>query len=823
MKAFEKYLSSVNKPGRYIGQELNTIEKNHNSVDVTIALSYPDLYEIGMSNYGMSILYNIINRRKDALCERVFAVWDDFENVLRQHNIPIFSLETKTPLSQFDIIAFSLEYEFTYTNMLNILDLANIPIYASMRGEKDPIVIAGGTAMYNPEPVADFLDLVVIGEGEEIIEEIIDVFKVLKVKNAKRKEILETFKSIPGIYVPSLHSDGETVKRRYIKELKKDNYPLSPIVPYITITHDRLTAEIMRGCTQGCRFCQAGFISRPEREVPVDDVVSVASEGIRNTGWDEVSLLSLSASDHTKLNHIIKSLKSRLANTSISLPSLRGDAITQEFADVLKDVKRSTLTLAPEAGTERMRRVINKNISDDAISNSCEIAVKNGWQKIKLYFMIGLPTETSMDIEGIIDLVKRLRRITGRSALKVSISPFVPKPHTPFQRVAQDSLELIREKENFIISEFDKRRIELSWRRPEVSFLETVFSRGTRSLSKVIETAWRMGSRFEEWSEEFNFDIWKKAFDDTGVDPYPFTISLKDAELPWNFIDTGVRKEFLEKEEKWSLLEKRTPDCMKTSCYDCGVCDAEMLKRIRRIRAESYEQSDSHFGRRRKKSISFSSLSKKRIRVKFSKTGHLRFISHLDTIRLIMRAVGRANINVAYTKGFRKHPRIAFGPPLPTGVSGQKEYFDLFFEQPFSGEIKLLLNRVLPEGLQILDTRPVFIKAPSISKIVSLLYYRLQPIKINKEEINGLLKKDSLLVKRKKADKEIEFDIKPYIYSMEVKEDRLNVFIKFLPEGSVRIEEILSCLDIHNLSALTIERIEMFAEKDGKLVDPFDY
>ena len=819
----ERYLSSVIKPGRYIGRELNAVAKDHKSVDIKVALCYPDLYEIAMSNYGISIIYNLINSRKDALCERVFAVWSDFEKLLRRDRISIFTLETRTELSQFDIIGFSLEYEFTYTNMINILDLAGIPIYSKMRDEKDPIIIAGGTAMYNPEPVADFLDGIVIGEGEEIMGEIIDVLKALKAKKAKRKEILEAFRSIPGLYVPSLYSPDEIVKKRYIKELKKENYPSSPVVPYIPITHDRLTVEIMRGCTQGCRFCQAGFVSRPVRETPVDDVVSVASEGIKKTGWDEISLLSLSTSEHTRIHRIINALKSRLVNTSISFPSLRGDAITQEFVGVLKDVKKGSLTLAPEAGTERLRGAINKNITDDSILRSCEVAIRNGWKKLKLYFMIGLPTETSMDIEGIVDLTRRIKRIMGRGALKISISPFVPKPHTPFQWLAQDSMELIREKENLIIRELSKERVQLSWRKPEVSFLETVFSRGTRELSKVIEMGWKMGSRFEEWSEEFNFDIWRRAFDDSGIDPYRFTTSLKGDKLPWSFVDTGVRNEYLEMEARKAAAGEPTLDCRKVSCNNCGVCDQDEITKRGSIIQRETEEYSSQFGRKKKRSVTFSPLSKKRIRVRFSKAKPIIYISHLDTIRLISRAVRRANINVAYSKGFRKRPRISFGPPLPLGVFGAKECFDLFFEQPFSGEIGSMLNRVLPEGLKVLDVKPVFIKSPSISKIVSLLHYRIEPINIPQEKMNEFIEGEDIIVKRKKDDKEVEINIRPFIHSLNKHNDTVDIRIRCLPEGSVRIDEILSFFEVDRLGDMNIERIGMFAEKDGELIDPFDY
>jgi len=819
----ERYLFSVIKPGRYIGFEYNAVVKDWNSVDVTVALCYPDLYEIGMCNYGINILYSIINRRDDALCERVFAVWRDFENILREKRISLTSLETQTELARFDIIGFSLEYELTYTNMITILDLAGIPHYSESRGDKDPIIIAGGSAMYNPEPVAAFLDAVVIGEGEEVIEEIIDAYKELKKKRATRQEILQAFHDIAGVYVPSLHAKDETVQRRYVHELKEALFPLMPIVPYISITHDRLTVEIMRGCTQGCRFCQAGFVSRPLREVPLEDIVGVATKGIQKSGWEEVSLLSLSVFEHSRIHTVIKALQSKLRNTSISLPSLRGDAITQEFVESLKAVRRSSLTLAPEAGTERLRNSMNKHISDDAILQSCEVAAKNGWKKLKLYFMVGLPTETSMDIEGIIELVKRIRRITGRTALKISISPFVPKPHTPFQWMAQDSIRLLEEKEQYVRRGLEKSGIEISWRKPEVSFLEAVFSRGDRSLSRVIEMAWNLGSRFEEWSEEFNFSLWQKAFDATGLDPQRFAECLKGKDLPWGFVNTGVKDSFLEQEEKRALESRSSANCMQSPCRGCGVCNETELRKHNERITDRKKREHSVYGRRKKKQVLFSPLSKKRLRVKYEKARSLRFISHLDTIRLIVRALRRANIDVAYTKGYRKRPRIAFGPPLPLGMTGKQECFDLFFDHPFAGDIRSMLNSVLPKNLRILDSRPVFIKSPSLSRIVTLLQYRVGPVAIPEENIAAFLSEKEIMVKRKKGDGYIEFNMRPFVHSLEKSGEYLDILIRFLPEGSVRLSEVLSYLEISIENGIKQERIAQFAEKEGVFIDPFDY
>jgi radical SAM family uncharacterized protein/radical SAM-linked protein len=818
----EHYLCSVTKPGRYVDCEYNAVIKDHREVEVSIALCYPDLYEIGMSNYGINILYNIINGRDDALCERVFAVWTDCESVMRAHQLPMVSLETGTPLSDFDILGFSLEYELTYTNMLTVLDLAGIPLRAEQRSGRDPLVIGGGTAVYNPEPIAPFLDAVVIGEGEEVIGEIIDLVKELKRGGVTRNEVLRMLGAIPGVYVPAVHDGEIPVKRRYIRELKGNMYPSAPVVPYIAITHDRLTVEIMRGCTQGCRFCQAGFLTRPVREVPLDDIVERAVTGIKRTGWEEVSLLSLSASDHTRILQIIEALQSKLTNTAISLPSLRGDSITEDFASAVKAVRRSSLTLAPEAGREELRRSMNKDISDDAILSSCEVAMKHGWKKLKLYFMIGLPFETSMDVESIVELVRKIRGITGRMALKISISPFVPKPHTPFERFPQDSLYLLKEKERCIRQGLEKQRIEVSWRNPEVSFLEAVFSRGDRSLAEVIETAWRMGSRFEEWSEVFDFGIWQKAFDTCGIEPDNFRRALKGS-LPWSYIDTGVDREYLKKEVQKAEERVVTENCAQSGCRNCGVCDIEGRRKIEKKRVRVMQGSTPEYGRKRRKVTQVSPLSKKRIRVRYSKMGKLRFISHLDTIRLITRAIRRAQIHVAYTQGYRRRPRVAFGPPLPIGVTARSEYFDMLFEQPFSGDIAALLNGALPDLLRIQEAVPVFIKSPSLSKIISLLKYRVGPVEVSEERIRGFLAREKIPIMRTKDGEEVEIDIRPFIHSIERNGEHLDIGIRFLPEGSLRLDELLACFGVPLQDDLMKERVALQAEKGGVFVDPLKF
>ncbi|MEK6645958.1 MAG: TIGR03960 family B12-binding radical SAM protein [Candidatus Firestonebacteria bacterium] len=563
-------LPLVNKPVRYIGGEINSVLKSHSLVDVKIALAFPDVYEIGMSYLGFKIIYEIINSRQDCLAERVYAPWIDMELLLKEKNLPLFTLESYTPLSEFDIIGFSVQYEMNYTNILQILELGKIPIFAKDRNDSDPIVIAGGPCTSNPEPLADFIDVFVIGEGEEIINEIIDVYK--ENKNKTRKEILLALSKLSGIYVPSFYevkynSDGTIssitpkeenvplkIEKRIIKDLNTASYPVSQVVSLTEVIHDRLTIEIMRGCKRACRFCCAGSIYRPVRERNIEEIEKIAIEGIKNTGYNEISLSSLCTTDHSQIKEIIERLNTLFAPKyiSISLPSLRVDSFSVEIASLLQKVRKVGLTFAPEAGTQRMRDVINKNTTEEDLMKTIHTVYSSGWDLIKLYFMIGLPTEQEEDVREISSTVKKAIKI-GRSLnvkhpkINVSISSFIPKSHTVFQWEAQDKGETLRNKISIL------RRLlqgDIKWHDVNVSLLEAVFARGDRRLGKVLFAAYKLGCRFDSWAEHFKFLNWEKAFEECKIDPAFYANRKREYEeiLPWDHISYGVSKEGLKKE-----------------------------------------------------------------------------------------------------------------------------------------------------------------------------------------------------------------------------------------------------------------------------------
>lgn len=599
----------VRKPSRYVGGEVNSVYKDVAKIKVRFAFCFPDIYEVGMSCLGMQILYSLLNTDKYVWCERVFAPWPDMEKIMKDNGVKLFALESGDEIQNFDILGFTLQYELCYTNVLNMLKLADIPILSKDRKSLKNLVVAGGPCTYNPEPVADFIDIFLIGEGEELLPEVVNLYKDFKEKNGEKDNFLHEVAKIPGVYIPKFYDvdyndDGtlkafspkfsdipKVIEKRIINNVNDSFFPSKPVVPSTSAVHDRITYEIFRGCKRGCRFCQAGFICRPVREKSVEKISNDCKKIQENTGYDEISLSSLSSSDYSDLKGLIERMNRWALDkkVSVSLPSQRIDSFSEELAIGLMSVRKSGLTFAPEAGTQRLRDVINKNITEEMILQTCEIAFSHGWSRLKLYFMIGLPFETIYDVKGIAKLVEKISHLyrqvsksRKRLTLTVSVSAFIPKPFTPFQWAAQDSIESINFKQNLLKSLIKNRNVKLSWSDANTSFIEAVFARGDRNLSKVLVEALNQDMKFDSWSEHFNFEKWVKVFKKCGVNPDFYANRSRDENeiLPWEHISCGVTKKFFWREYKKAQLAKITPDCGKV-CSACGlqsICDYSKRK-----------------------------------------------------------------------------------------------------------------------------------------------------------------------------------------------------------------------------------------------------
>lgn len=772
----KEFLSIVSKPVRYLGQEIHSIRKDPAEVKLKFCLAFPDVYEVGMSHFGIQILYHILNGKKGVACERAFAPWVDMEKVLRKKKISLSSLESSTPLHQFDIVGFSLQYELCFTNVLNMLDLSDIPLFSKDRDDRFPLIIAGGPLTFNPAPVADFFDALVIGDGEEVVIEICDLASRWKEARAKKEDLLKSLSQLAGVYVPSLHREGQKIRKRVVADLNQAPLPSCPIVPYMKVVHDRLNIEIARGCKRGCRFCEAGFIHRPYRERSPEVIHEILHTSLKQTGYEELSLLSLSAGDYSSIGPLLSDLMDRYESkkVAVSFPSLRIERLVGHLAEEVKRVRKTGFTIAPEAGTERLRRVINKELDESILFQGVSDLFSKGWKNIKLYFMMGLPTEKEEDLKGILELTKKIAVLGERQKIhpniNVSVSTLVPKPHTPFQWESQIPLEEMKEKLHFIRDGVKKNHLQFKWQDPHLSFLEGIFSMGDRNLSQVLVEAFRLGCRFDGWSDQFRYPLWKEAFEKTGMDMDSHTRKRKFEDiLPWSFIETGMDAQFLWEEYQRGLKEKISPPCVREICHRCGICDGKTITVREGDPVEIKAPASMAKKDLRKKGM------KRKIRLKFRKVGEMRFLSHLELAHLFYRASKRADLPLCFSEGFHPMPRIIFATALPVGMESLTEIVDVECEgKTTPPEVMERLNQTLPPGVEIIDAEevPLFFHLSSLPH-PSVYWIPLDPL-LPKEEaipkIKKALDKKEFFVHQERDGKKRSVDIRPLIEKMEIKE-----------------------------------------------------
>ncbi|MCG2715671.1 MAG: TIGR03960 family B12-binding radical SAM protein [Candidatus Marinimicrobia bacterium] len=806
----------VEKPGRYTGNEFNARRKDFSKAQASIVLAYPDVYDVGMSYYGFQILYHILNREKTIIADRVYAPWTDFEQQLRVRSLALYGLESNAPVRQFDVLGFTLPYELTTTNVLNILDLSQISVLSEKRNDKDPIVIAGGTNAYNPEPLAPFIDVFVIGDSEDIIVPLVEFIAKRKKKGVPRQGILyEMIREFKGLYIPRFYTNqtisengfilprpiSADIPDRIISQrvpfLKADYFPEKPIIPLIEIAQDRLVAEIMRGCTQGCRFCQAGMIYRPVRERFPEDIKRQVENSLKATGYENLSLLSLSSLDYNGMEELIDGISGLLdcRRIGLSLPSLRLDSFSEEIAYIARKTRKSGLTFAPEAGTERLRRVINKKITEEDLLCSVEIALQYGWRSLKLYFMLGLPTETDEDILAIASLTDTiLKHSKKRLSLNITLSTFVPKPFTPFQWEAQDSREEIQRKLDILKPLLKKsRRVKVMARNPFYSQLEGVLARGDRKIADVIYDAWKLGARFDTWREFFDPAIWEKAFQKNNIDHKKYICKRNEDEiLSWDHIDSLIEKNFLLKEREKTYRGEITPDC-RDGCVGCGVCDPEHLS------MNLVQKSEADRKEEKAKEVV---IDEERIKyqIRYRKTGLVRFISHLDIMRLFQRALRRADLDLAFTQGFNKRPIISSGYPLPLGYSSEDEYLEVILKSE-AKDIVNRLNEQLPVGMMIESASIIPLKSASIFSRVKGFDYEIQVFRTIPEDIKAkiqmFLKCTEILVERVGKDRKKVINVRKFVNTIKVVDQRILLSMRVLDGQTARPGEILPELGIN--------------------------
>ena len=845
--SLDELILAAQKPSRYVGCEFGSVQKDSASVRLRFALAFPDTYEVGMSNLGFRLLYHGLNDRPEVGCERVFLPWPDLEAMLREHRLPLFTLESRTPVRELDILGITLQFELAYTSALALLDLSGIPLLARDRGPGDPVVVGGGPCAYNPEPVADFFDCFAVGDGEDVVHEIADAVLAWKGSGAARGSLLDRLADIPGVYVPSLFRPRfdpvsralvamealkpgyETVVRRVVPDidvLSTSAYE-RPVVPFMQTVHDRLPIEIQRGCTRGCRFCQVGMITRPTRQRSPATVLRVAEQGLRASGYEEVGLLSLSSGDYECLNPLLDDFLSRWEGERIalSLPSLRTETMNDSLARKIARVRKTGFTLAPEAATERMRAVINKGNREADLLGAVESIFKNGWSLLKLYFMIGLPEERDEDVVAIARLAKRClsaaRRALppgkGSASINLGASTFVPKPFTPFQWEPMISPEETRRRQSLITAELGGRSgaIQFKPHDSRQAAIEGALALGDRRVGTAVLHAYRLGQRLDGWTEWFDEGRWAAAFAEMervhGVDLAWFAYRRRrlDEVLPWDRIDCGVTKAYLQKQVAAARNLAEVVDCVLAPCTVCGACDYDVTKN-RVYRAEDYQPAAAPPSER-----PVAATVRTHVRVRYSKEGRLIALSHLEVMTAVLRSVRRAGLPVAFSEGYHPKPRVSFGPALPVGLESQAEYLDLELvgvQDPT--EAARRLGAALPRGLSVLEAYRIDPRTPSLSESVRSVHYRVEfpegwSAEALAQRIDDFHSAEQSVVRRtapprprdKKrnqrfaAPREREIDLKEMVTHLSVEgPGRVAFSLKAGPSGSAKPAEVLAAV-----------------------------